>query len=118
MVVGAGQKGVARGQPMHEPVLHEIIERAIDGNGRRTTAVRAHQPVDHFICAQRLPGGAEHVQDRLAAGGQIQPGHMVAMTLAIGVVMGGVVRPAGAPLSGMGFSRVHARNIGVVACGR
>ena len=114
VVVGAGQKRIARRQSVDEPVLDQIVEGAIDRNGRRTPPVRANKPVDHFISAQRLARGAEHVENRLTPGGQIQPCDVIAMTLAIRVIM----RVVGAPVFGMRIGRSHGGNIGVVAGGR
>ena len=53
VLLHAGDEGVAAFDAVHEPLLAQKIERAIDGDRRRPRAAH-RQPVDQLIGAERL----------------------------------------------------------------
>ena len=52
MIVRAGEKRVAALDPVHEPLLHQEVERAIDGDRRRPCDMLC-QFLDHVVGAER-----------------------------------------------------------------
>ena len=57
----AGDEGVAAFDAMHQPLLAQEIERAIDGDRRRPRALLG-QPVDQLIGAERRMAGQQRFQ--------------------------------------------------------
>ena len=84
---------------MNEAVFEQVIERAINGDGRGPTARRAGEPVEHVIGAQRPARLAQKVENGAPARRQIQPGHMgpmaFAMRMSMALILGApmVMRP-------------------------
>ena len=58
MAMIAGHEGVARVDPVDQPILDQKIESPIDRDGRWTLARACGQTVDHLIGAERAAGGA------------------------------------------------------------
>ena len=61
VIVRAGEKRVAALDAMHEPLFHQEIERAIDGDRRRTRDV-LRQFLDHIIGAERAMRRQQRLQ--------------------------------------------------------
>src|SRR5690348_16445763 len=62
MIVHARDESIAALDPMHETLLTQEIEGAIDGDRRRSPAVLG-EPVDQFIGAERLMAGEQGLQN-------------------------------------------------------
>ncbi len=73
MPMAARQIGIAGGEPVHEPVLLQEIERPVDGNGCWPFAGSSRHQIDHFIGPDRPASLAQLVEDELSAGGQADP---------------------------------------------
>ena len=81
MVVRAGEPGVAALDAVHEAVLHQKIQRAVDRDRGRPRH-RFRQFVDHLIGAERAVAGQQRLQHLAADRGEF-------------------LRPLGADLFGM-----------------
>jgi hypothetical protein len=55
VVVRAGDKSVATGEPMHQALLHQELERAVDGD-RRDAALGSGELVGDVVGAERAVG--------------------------------------------------------------
>lgn len=71
MAVATGKEGVARGEPVDQPVFKQEIERPVDRDGSGALAGRLGDLFDHVIGAERAAFAGEDFEDQAA--GRRQP---------------------------------------------
>ncbi len=71
--MAAADKGVERGDAVHQAVFQEEIQRPVDGGRRGTAAVFLAQHAEDVVGAQRPVALPDQLQHTLAQGSQAQP---------------------------------------------
>ena len=69
---------------MHQSVIDEKIQRAIDRDRRGPLAGAGCDQVDHLIGAERLTGGGQNIQNAPAARRQVGVLFRAGMTMRVG----------------------------------
>ena len=87
----AGHEGIARGEPVHEAVLEQEIERPVDRDRGRPLAGVGGDLFDQFVGAERAPGAVESVEHPAAARRQ---GNLFAGAASVGVAGPAIGRAA------------------------
>ena len=98
---GATDEGVQGRNPVHQPLLQEKVQRAVDRWRRRSSAILPRQGIENVVGAERLVAGPDQLQHPLAQRGEAHTGPLAQLlgglqritdTFAVVVGLMGIVR--------------------------